>query len=132
MLTVNILWPKWPIVIGGPYTYRTSILTLGQSIVSLELIKYSLVYKLYIGFIVTQVLNIICNRQRLSHGRCRPLGSFVAHHLIITHNHRATFTLTSFMLTKVMQMQSLKYLFCKLKAGFDMFHDMCLLVYMCE
>ena len=62
--------------------------------ISLGLVKYSLVYKPYIGFIVTQVLNMICSRQRLSHGGCRPLGSFVAHHSIITHNHTATFTLT--------------------------------------
>ena len=35
--------------------------------VSLGLVIYSLVYKPYIGFIVKQVLNIICNRQGFYH-----------------------------------------------------------------
>ena len=42
--------------------------------ISLGLVKYSLVYKPYIGFIVTQVLNIICNYLGLSYCEHRPLG----------------------------------------------------------
>ena len=43
------------------------MLTLVSFIVSLKLVKYFLVYKFYIEFIVIQMLNIICSRQWFSH-----------------------------------------------------------------
>ena len=87
---LDILWPKWPKSIVGPCTCRTSILTLGESMVSLRLVIYSLVYKPYIGFIVTQVLNIIC--RGLSHYGSRPLGQTNINLSIITHDLTTTFT----------------------------------------
>ena len=90
MGTVRYIMTKWPKSIVGPCTCRTSILTLGESMVSLRLVIYSLVYKPYIGFIVTQVLNIIC--RGLSHYGSRPLGQTNINLSIITHDHTTTFT----------------------------------------
>ena len=90
MGTVRYIMTKWPKSIVGPCTCRTSVLTLGQSMISLRLVIYSLVYKPYIGFIVTQVLNIIC--KELSHCGSRPLGQTNVNLSIITHNHTTTFT----------------------------------------
>ena len=90
MGTVRYIMTKWPKSIVGPCTCRTSVLTLGQSMISLRLVIYSLVYKPYIGFIVTQVLNIIC--RGLSHCGSRPLGQTNVNLSIITHNHTTTFT----------------------------------------
>ena len=42
--------------------------------ISLGSVKYSLVYKPYIGFIVTQEINKICNYLGLSCCEHRPLG----------------------------------------------------------
>ena len=55
---LDILWPKWSKSIVSLYICWISILTLSQPMVSLGLFKYVLVYKPYIGFIVTQMLNI--------------------------------------------------------------------------
>lgn len=63
ILLLNILWPKQSIPIIGPCTCKASILILSQSIISLGLAKYLLVYRPYIKFIVTQMFIIIYNRQ---------------------------------------------------------------------
>ena len=78
--------------------------------VSLRLVEYSLAYKPYVGFIVTQVLNIyiyiyIYSHEGLFHYGCRPLGYHInlcicflfhasAHNSIIIHNHTTTFSNT--------------------------------------
>ena len=51
----------WSKVIVSLYSCKISILILCEFMINLGLVKYSLVFKPYIKFIITQVFNIIYN-----------------------------------------------------------------------